>query len=91
MTHAIDETDLIEPERLAECVIDDVISDARRPQSKRRRLTIREMRQAIGFELQLVCVAASNVAQGIELSAEDVHRVWAASERIQWIWDEGLA
>lgn len=90
MSRAVDEVDLIEPDRLAEAVIDDVIAEAQRPPDKRRRMTIREMRTAIEVELQLVCVAASNIAAGIALTPEDIHRVWAAKERVLWIWDEGL-
>lgn len=90
MSYAIDEADLIEPQRLAECVVDDIVNDSRKPAAQRRRLTIREMRMAIEFEMQLVCLAASNVAEGVVLSPEDIDRVWAAASRIQWIWDEGL-
>ncbi len=90
MSRAIDEADLIEPQRLAECVIDDLINAARRPRDQRPRLTVREMRAAIEFETQLVCVAASNVAQGLPLTQDDVDRIWLARERILWIWEEGM-
>jgi len=90
MVSAIDDAELIEPDRLAEAVIDDIVSDQHRPMDRRRRLSIREMRTAIEFEILVVCVAASNVSQGVALSPEDIDRVWAAGERIKWIWDEGL-
>ena len=93
MTWAVDEADLIAPQRLAQSVMDDLLIEERRPARKdreRRRLTVRELRIAIEHEVRLVVVAAENAAGGRVLSNADIDRLWLAAESIAWIWDEGL-
>jgi hypothetical protein len=85
---AIDMRDVVDPTRLAESVIDDVINEGRKPQDQQRRLTVREKFAAVLFEAQLICTAASNIKFGIELTAEDTERCWVARSRIEWIFEE---
>lgn len=91
MSWAIDEADVIEPERLAESAIDDLIAEdtsireGKKQPENRRRLTVAEKFAVIQFEAQVICVAASNIRQGIELTAEDVERCWVAKARIEYL------
>ena len=93
MSWAVDEADLIEPQRLAPSVIDDLLiedSRAMRRGEQPRRLTIRELRIAVEHEVRFVLVAAENTAEGRVLSDADLDRLWLAAESISWIWDQGL-
>jgi hypothetical protein len=62
-------------------------AEHRRP----RALTAREALIALQFEATLVCVAAANVAAGVELQAEDFERLTVACGRIDAIVDEATA
>lgn len=88
MTRALEEMDLIEPPRLAACVIDDIVIDRRRARDARQGLTAREALLAIKFEAQLVAVAAENQAQGLPLSDDDRARLLVAWGRIDYIVSE---
>lgn len=85
------EPELIEPQRLAECVIDALKVEHRRPvhlQQGRRGITARDALRALHFEAFLVCIAAANLANGIELSEEDRQRLMQAFGRIDQIVEE---
>lgn len=86
MSHAIEEADLIAPERLAECVIDSELIESHRPLDQQRRpLTYRERLQAIEHEIKIILIAGENVAAGFELSRADLDRVSVAVDRVTWI------
>ena len=82
------DADLIEPQRLAGCVIDRVMIDRRKRDYTGRTLTAREALQAVRFEAQFVAVAAQNLAQGIALEADDLNRLLVAWARIDTIATE---
>lgn len=78
--------DLIEPQRLAECVIDQIkIERRRRAAGNDRALSAREALLALQFEAHFVAVAAQNQAQGIALEADDLTRLMVAWGRIAFI------
>lgn len=80
------DADLIEPERLAACVVDQLKIEHRKPASDQTRgISAREALIALRFEVQLVAVAALNVTQGLVLSAQDLARVLVAWARIEAI------
>ena len=91
------DADLIEPQRLAECVIDSLKIERRLSAShqggRRRRhgISHREALQALQFEAQLVAVAASNLANGVELSEGDRARLLIAWGRIDIIVSEATS
>jgi hypothetical protein len=86
---ALPDHDCVDPERRAAALID--IGTARRRAAERKReraFTTREALTCLEFEAMLVAVAASNLAQGVELTQEDLDRLWLASERITTIVEE---
>ena len=85
------DADLIEPQRLAGSVIDEVVIQRRRRDYNGRALTAREGLQALTFETQLVAVVAQNLAQGITLEAGDLARLMVAWARIETIATEAGA
>ena len=86
-----DDIDLVEPERKAGVLLDRIAIDSRRYQRKRERsFSAREALACLEFEALLVAVAASNVAQGVELSEDDRQRLWLASTRITTITEEAI-
>lgn len=52
-------------------------------QGERRPWAAADVLRAVGFESLVVAVAAGNLAQGVELSAEDRQRLMLAAERLQ--------
>ena len=72
------DADLIEPQRLAGAVVDQVVIQRRRRDYNGRSLTAREALQALVFEAQFVAVAAHNLANGIVLEAGDLNRLMLA-------------
>ena len=82
--------DLIEPQRLAECVIDQLKVEERKTPRTGPRITAREALRALWFEVQVTVVAIQNVANGLELSTEDLDRVATAWTRIDRICREVL-
>jgi hypothetical protein len=82
------DADLIEPQRLAGSVIDEVVIQRRKRDYNGRALTAREALQAVRFEAQFVAVAAQNLAQGIALEADDLNRLLVAWARIDTIATE---
>ena len=83
--------DLIEPQRLAASVSDRILIERRRPGYSGRALSAREALQALLFEVQLVAVAAENIAHGIALSDADRARLLLAWGRITTIATEAGA
>ena len=81
---AID-ADLIEPKRLAGCVIDQLIIRQRRPAEQRWRLSAREALHALRYEAWFVAVAAENLAHGLALSDDDRARLLIASGHVEVI------
>lgn len=80
------DADLIEPQRLAECVIDRIkIERGKHGDAAGRPLSAREGLMALHFEAHFVAVAAQNVAQGIALEADDLARLMVAWARIAFI------
>lgn len=77
------DADLIEPQRLAGCVLDQARIERRRPESNGRPLTSREALQAARFEVQLAAVAAENLAQGFTLTDGDRARLLVAWARLE--------
>lgn len=87
---AID-AELIEPQRLAACVIDELKLNRRRPAERRTFLSAVEALAALDFEAQLVAVAAENLAQGLPFTDEDRARLLIAWARIQYIVREVIS
>lgn len=80
------DADLIEPQRLAECVIDRIKVDRRKHgDAAGRPLSARESLIALHFEAHFVAVAAQNLAHGIALDADDLARLMVAWARIAFI------
>ena len=82
------DADLIEPQRLAECVIDRIKIDRRKRDYAGRALSAREALLALTFEAQLVALCAENQAQGIVLTDADRARLLVAWARITTIIGE---
>lgn len=82
------DADLIEPQRLAECVIDRIKVDRRKRDYAGRPLSAREALLALTFEAQLVALCAENQAQGVALTDADRARLLVAWARITTIVSE---
>lgn len=83
------DADLIEPKRLAECVIDRIKVDRRKHgDAAGRALSAREALLALTFEAQLVALCAENQAQGVALTDADRARLLVAWARITTIVSE---
>ena len=82
---------LIEPQRLAGSVIDEVVIQRRRRDCNGRALTAREALQALAFEAMLVSVAAQNLALGMALEDADLTRLLLAWSRIETLAAEAGA
>lgn len=81
--------DLIEPQRLAACVIDQLRIERRRAQrNEPPGLTSREALKALAFEAFFVAVCAENQAKGMQLSSDDRARLLVAWARIDVISNE---
>ena len=81
----------VKPERHSGCALDHI--HAARVQHQRdhrtpRALTAREALVALQFEALLVYVAAANLRNGVQLSADDMDRLTIAVRRIDIITDE---
>ena len=85
------DADLIEPQRLAGSVIDEVVIQRRRRDCNGRALTAREALQALAFEAMLVSVAAQNLALGMALGDADLTRLMLAWSRIETLAAEAGA
>jgi len=86
------DADLIEPQRLAGSVIDQLRTERRRPAANGSRgITAREALRALSFEAQLVAVAAENLAHGMALADGDRARLLVAWGRITEIASEAGA
>lgn len=84
------DADLIEPQRLAECVIDQIKIERRKSgDAAGRPLSAREGLIALHFEAHFVAVAAQNMAQGMALEADDLARLMVAWARIAFIANVG--
>lgn len=81
------DADLIEPPRLAACVIDELVIARRKPIAPVG-ITAREALIALRFETWFVAIAAENLAQGLALSDEDRARLLIAHGRIATIAEE---
>lgn len=91
-TPVLDEidSDLIEPERLAGSVIDNL--RMKRIQGKEGRLiSPYEALKSIAFEAQLIMVAGENLECGLKLTDEDRSRLRIACMRINAIVREAVA
>lgn len=81
----------VDPERRAECALDD-ISIARRQWARQNRrpaaLSTREALMVLEFEATFVWVAAANLANGEILSDADHDRLRLAQRRITAVVDE---
>jgi len=85
--------ELVECERLAVAVLDDIGTAQRtwkRQNRRPRALSAREALVALQFEAMLVGVAASNLANGVELTEVDLDRLLVACARISAISDEAI-
>lgn len=83
------DADLIEPQRLAQCVVDQLRVERRRPhRAVNRGLSAREALQALAYEAQLVAVCAENQALGMPLTADDRARLLVAWGLIETIYTE---
>lgn len=83
--------DLIDDDRKAAVLITKLQADVADYSDRRERsFTAREGLIALEFEALLVAVAASNLAAGVELSADDRRRLLLASTRITTIMDEAV-
>ena len=82
------DSDLIEPQRLAGAVVDQVVIRRRKRDYNGRALTAREALQAMVFEVMLVAVAAQNLAQGKTLEDVDLARLMVAWARIETLSTE---
>jgi hypothetical protein len=84
---------LVDAELVAAAVLDDIGAAQRawqRQNVRPRVLSAREALIALEFETLLVGVAASNLANGVELSDRDRERLMLACERITAIADEAV-
>ena len=77
------DADLIEPQRLAACVLDQTTIERRHRPNDDWLLSSREALQAARFEMQLASVAAQNVAYGVTLHDDDRARLLLASARLE--------
>ncbi len=67
------DADLIEPQRLAECVIDQLkIERCTLPPDQPRGITAREALIALRYDAQLVALSASNLSHGVALTDYDL-------------------
>jgi hypothetical protein len=83
------DADLIEPQRLAESVIDQFKVERRKaPTAGPRGITAREALQVLSVEAQLVALASQNIARGIKLNDLDNARLMVAWARITTIISE---
>lgn len=82
--------DLIEPQRLAECVIDQLKVEGRKTPRTGPRITARDALRALWFEAQIIVLSANNVVNGMTLSGEDLERLAEAWNRIDRICREAL-
>lgn len=83
------DADLIEPQRLAQSVVDQLRLEQRRPRRDGARgITAREALQALAFEAQLVALCAENQAQGIVLTDADRARLLVSWGLIETIYGE---
>lgn len=85
------DADLIEPQRLAASVIDEVVIQRRRRDDTGRGLTAREALAALKFEALVVSLAAQNMARGMALGDADLTRLLVAWGRIDTIAAEAGA
>ena len=85
------DADLIEPQRLAGCVLDELRAERRHPdryaRTGPRGLSLREALAALRFEVSVVAICAANVAQGIALTEADRVRLMIAWSRIEAVLD----
>lgn len=88
MSRALDEADLIEPQRLAACVLDDIAVDKRKPGAQRQRLAATDALAALEYEAHLVMVAAENVRHGVHLTDGDRERLFEAWRRVHALLKE---
>jgi hypothetical protein len=84
LLEAID-ADLIDNNRLAECVIDQLRVERRKPTEQRRGITTREALVALEFEALYVLTCAENLRLGMTLGGEDYVRLRVACRRITTI------
>ena len=84
------DADLIEPQRLAGCVLDELRAERRWPphDDRQRGISLREAMTALRFEVTLTAVAAGNIAAGLALSDDDRARLMIAWARIEAVLDE---
>lgn len=84
------DADLIEPHRLAACVIDELRAERRRPDRVhgQRGLSARDTLIALRFEAAVVAVSAGNLATGMVLCEDDYARLMVAWARIEAVLDE---
>ena len=78
------DADLIEPQRLAQAVLDQLQIE-RRTDPTAGRLTAREALQALYYEAFFVCITAHSLANGIVLRTVDLERLLLAWARIEAI------
>ena len=86
------DADLIEPQRLAASVRDELLVDRGRPPARRygNGITAREALLALWFEASLVAVSAENLATGKVLTDADRVRLWVAYGNIYAIVQEAV-
>ena len=86
------DADLIEPQRLAASVRDELLVDRGRPPARRfgNGITAREALQALWFEANVVAVSAENLATGKVLTDADRVRLWVAYGNIYAIVQEAV-
>lgn len=82
------DADLIEPQRLAACVIDELTIERRQSAERRHGITAREALHALRYEAWFVAVAAENMAYGLPLSHDDRARLLIANGLIETIADK---
>jgi hypothetical protein len=84
--------ELMAPERRAGALLDVAIAARRETHTRPRErpFTNRQALTCLEFEALFVAVSASNIAQGVELTEDDLERLWLASERITTIVEESM-
>ena len=84
------DADLIEPQRLAGSVLDELRAERLRPPraDRQRGISMRDAVSALRFEFTFVAVAAGNMAAGVALSDDDRVRLLIAHARIEAMLDE---
>ena len=89
MSTVLEDLPLMESHRTAPSFVDEVIIDQRKA-VRSARLTMRELRAVLAFEINFVCVCAENLAAGLALGDQDRLRLLEAQRCVSFIFEDQL-